>query len=100
MSGLRSAQTKGVRLQSHLRYTQIGQDQLSDHTLLQGDVWRGGNSSREQGSVPLHEEDGDPGDQPPPGVPLILTRVPGKCHGQFLQLFDGPLFPASQRLEP
>ena len=31
----------------------------SNYSLLQGGIWRGRDSAREQGGVPLHEEDGD-----------------------------------------
>ena len=38
----------------------------------------GWDPARQQSRVPLHQQDGEAGDDLPPGVPLILAGVSGK----------------------
>ena len=53
-------------------------DAVLDYSLLQGGIWRGGDSAREKGSVSLHKEDRDADNQLPPGVCFIFPRVASK----------------------
>ena len=50
-------------------------DAVLDYSLLQGGIWRGGDSAREKGSVSLHKEDRDADNQLPPGVCFIFPRA-------------------------
>ena len=61
-------------------------------------VGRGGNPARQEGGIPLHQEDWEAYDGLAPGLTLILSQVSCQGWGQLFQLCCWSFIPASERL--